>query len=141
MLFKWYTYLHSGSNCLAQVACLWSKMSMFQSAEMREGGLPLPPAFQYLIFVTWNACDLNLVVISSLDSKWQDVKFGCPFFSCFMKRNWKPLGLKSWHFEAKFKFKSQGLDIIGNRYCNAGGSGNPPFLTHSCSLELRHFTS
>jgi hypothetical protein len=26
--------------------CLWRKMPMLQKAGMREGGLPLPPAFQ-----------------------------------------------------------------------------------------------
>ena len=53
--------------------CLFmSKMSMFQRAGMREGGLPLPPAFQYLILMIRRACDLNLVMISSLASKCQD---------------------------------------------------------------------
>ena len=41
-----YSYLHSGSKCLAQVACLWSEMHMFQRVELREEGLPLPSAFQ-----------------------------------------------------------------------------------------------
>ena len=43
-------------------AFLWSKMPMFQRAGMREGGLPLPPAFQYLNLMTWRAYDLNLVI-------------------------------------------------------------------------------
>ena len=33
----------------------------------REGRLPLPPAFPYLILMTWRACDLSLVMISSLN--------------------------------------------------------------------------
>ena len=36
---------------------------------MREGGLPLPLAFQYLILMIWRAFDLSLVMISSLPSK------------------------------------------------------------------------
>ena len=43
--------LHSGQKCFIQVACLWSKMPMFQREEMREGGKPLPLAFQYLILM------------------------------------------------------------------------------------------
>ena len=43
--------IHSGQKCLLRVACLWSKMPMFQRAGMREGGKPLPLAFQYLIFM------------------------------------------------------------------------------------------
>ena len=45
------------------------KMAIFWRAGMREGGLPLPLAFQYLILMIWKACDLNLVMISSLASK------------------------------------------------------------------------
>ena len=33
------------------LACLWSKMPMFQWAEMKEGVEPLPLAFQYLILM------------------------------------------------------------------------------------------
>jgi hypothetical protein len=50
---------------------------------MREGGLPLPQEFQYLILMTRSACDLNLIIISSLDSKWQVLKFGMPIFQLF----------------------------------------------------------
>ena len=41
---------------------------------MREGGLPLPLAFQYLIFMKGRAWDLNLAMISLLASKCQDFK-------------------------------------------------------------------
>ena len=43
---------------------------------MREGGLPLLLAFQYLIFMIIRACDIscNLVMISPLASKGQDFK-------------------------------------------------------------------
>ena len=50
------------------------KMAIFRRAGTREGGLPLPLAFQYLIFIIWRACDLNLVMISSLASKCQHFK-------------------------------------------------------------------
>ena len=63
---------------LVQVACFWSEMPMFQRAgwneEGRKEGLPLPPAFQYLIILVWRACDLNLVIMSSLAWKCQDFK-------------------------------------------------------------------
>ena len=45
------------------------KMAIFRRAGMREGVLPLPLAFQYLILVMGRACDLNLVMISSLASE------------------------------------------------------------------------
>ena len=41
------------------------KIAIFRRAGMREGGLPLPLAFQYLILMTKRACDLNLVRRSS----------------------------------------------------------------------------
>ena len=47
-----------------------------------------------------------------------------------MNWNWKPLSLKSWHFEASedvmTKYKSQALHIIRIKCQNADGSGNPP---------------
>jgi hypothetical protein len=69
-------HLHSGQKCLPRVACLWSKMPMFQRAGMREGGEPLPLAFQYLILMIWRPCDLDLVMISSLAAKCQDFEIG-----------------------------------------------------------------
>ena len=41
---------------------------------MREGGRPLPLAFQYLILMIKRPCDLNLVIITSLASKCQHFK-------------------------------------------------------------------
>ena len=38
-------------KCLGSFAFLWCKMPMFWRAGMREGGKPLPLAFQYLIFM------------------------------------------------------------------------------------------
>ena len=40
------------------------KMAILRTAGMREGGLPLLLAFQYLILMILRACDLNLVMIS-----------------------------------------------------------------------------
>ena len=40
------------------------KMASFQRAGIREGGMPLPLAFQYLILLIWRPYDLNLVMIS-----------------------------------------------------------------------------
>ena len=76
----------------------------------REGGLPLPLAFQYLIFMVCRACDLNLVMISLLASKWQDFKH-----IIFYKTT-----LKTCYFEASedimTKFKSQALHFIRIKY-------------------------
>ena len=56
------------------LACLWSKMPMFQRVGMRKGRGSLPLAFQYLILMIKRPCDLNLVMISSLASKCQHFK-------------------------------------------------------------------
>ena len=41
---------------------------------MREGGEPLPLAFQYLMLMVWIHFDLNLFIVSFLASKCQDFK-------------------------------------------------------------------
>ena len=51
---------------------------------MSEGGKPLPLAFQYMIFMVYRPCDLNLVMISLLTSKCQDFKVEMPFFQIEM---------------------------------------------------------
>ena len=79
--------LHSGQKCLPRVACLWSKMPLFQGAGMKEGGEPLPLAFQYLILMIWRHCDLNLVIISSLASKCQDFKVEMPVFQLYVMKS------------------------------------------------------
>ena len=56
---------------------------------MKEGGMQLPRDFQYFIFMTKSACDLNLVIISSLDSKWQVLKVGMPIFQLFYEMKLK----------------------------------------------------
>ena len=61
-------------KCLSSLACLECKMPKFQSVGMKEGGGPLPLAFQYLIILVSRPCDLNLVMISSLASKCQHFK-------------------------------------------------------------------
>ena len=50
---------------------------------MREGEVPLPLAFQYLICTTKGTCDLNLAVISSLASECQHFTVGMPVFQPF----------------------------------------------------------
>ena len=81
--------LHLGPKCLPRVVCLWSKMPMFQRVGMREGGMPLPLAFQYLILMIWRPCDLTLVMISSVASKYQDFKVGMPIFQPFYEMKLK----------------------------------------------------
>ena len=50
------------------------KMAIFRRVAMRDVGLPLPLAFQYLILIILRPCDLNLVMISSMASKFQHFK-------------------------------------------------------------------
>ena len=38
-------------KCIGSLACLDCKMPMFQRVGMKEGGVPLPLAFQYLILM------------------------------------------------------------------------------------------
>ena len=134
------TILHWTSYCLVRVACLWSKMPMFQKAGMREGGFPLPPAFQYLILMTWRACNLHLVMVSSLASKWQ--------FQLFYEMKLKTSKFKvmafwgQWRYRGDImtKFKSQAVHVIRIKYWKACGSCNcQPSLPHSYPLEHRHF--
>ena len=91
---KTFNVIHSGQKCLPRVAYLWSKMPMFQGAGMREGGEPLPLAFQYLIFMVQRPCDLKLVMISRLASKCQDFKFEMPFFQPLYVMKLKTSNLK-----------------------------------------------
>ena len=117
---------------LRSLACLWSKMPMFQREVMKEGEEPLPLACQYLILMIWRPCDLTLVMISLLDQNANILELGCPFFSHFMKLNQKPLSWKYWHFEVSedimTRFKSQGLHIIKIECQNASGSSPCPSL-------------
>ena len=75
--------LTCSSNTLAVIlfgpgGLFMNKMPLFQRVGMREGGLPLreplPPAFIYFILMAWRAWDLNLVMISSVATKCQDLK-------------------------------------------------------------------
>ena len=50
------------------------KMAILRRMGMREGRLPLPLPFTYLILMIWRVFDLNLIMISLLASKWQDFK-------------------------------------------------------------------
>ena len=121
--------IHSPSKCLVQVACLWSKMPMFQRSVMREGGLLLPLSF--FIWFLWHiflwgkfVYDIFTGFKMASPQSWDAHRF--------MNWNWSPLYLKSWHFEASVhimtKFKSQALQIIRIKYWNSAGSDNPPSL-------------
>ena len=76
---------------------------------MREGELPLPPAFYYLNLMICRSCDLNLVMKSSLASKWQFFKVGMTVFQLFYE-----IKLETSNFKAdediKTRFKSQALN-------------------------------
>ena len=45
--------------CWISLFSLWSKMPMFQRMGMRQGGEPLPLAFQNLILMIWRPWDLK----------------------------------------------------------------------------------
>ena len=77
-------------KCLSSLACLECKMPKFQSVGMKEGGGPLPLAFQYLIILVSRPCDLNLVMISSLASKCQHFKLRSSISFHEMAENWHP---------------------------------------------------
>ena len=137
-------YIHSPSKCLVQVACLWCKVSMFQKAGMTEGGLQLSPAFQYLILMTWRACDLNLVMISSLTSKLQVLKVGMPVFQLFYEMKLKTSKFKVLAFWGQWRYHNQ-IQITSsschkNQILKSWWEWQPSFL-HSCPLEHRYFTS
>ena len=107
---------------MSRLACLWSKMPIFQRAETREGGLLLQSAFQYLICMKWGACALNLVKISSLASKYQDFKLkrvSIPFHTTTKK-----LAIELESEDIMTEFKSQTLHVIRIKYWKVGGSGN-----------------
>ena len=109
-------YLHSGQKCFVWVSCLWSKMPMFQRAGMREGGLPLPLAFQYVILVIWRACDLNLAIISPLVSKWQVLNVVMPIFQPLYIMKLK--ASTSWPFEPfYFINRPPTPNILGGSVC------------------------
>ena len=135
--------IHSGRKCLPRVACLWSKMPMFQRAGMREGGKPLPQAFQYLILVIWRHCDLNLVMISFLASRCQDFKVETPVFQPFYDMKLKTSNFKVLAFCSQWKYNDQ-IQVTRSSYhkyqilkCLWEWLSSLP---HSHPLECRHFT-
>ena len=75
------------------------KMAIFRRAGIREGGLPLSLPFQYLIFMIWRTCDLNLVMMSLLASKKQVFKIGMTVFQLFYEELFYEMKLKT----SKFK--------------------------------------
>ena len=113
-------------------------MVIYRRAGMREGGLPLPLAFQYLIPMIWRACDLNLVMISFLTSKCQHFKVGMSVFQPFYRMKLKTSKFKVlafWRLDllkpAKISWPNLNhklYDIIRIKYWKASGSGKPPSL-------------
>ena len=101
---------------LANIWATPTSISIFNSYDMKN----------------WRPHHLNLVMISLLASKSQDLKLrGLQFH--FIK--WLKTGisiLKSWHFEASkdiiTKFRSKCFHTIRIKYWNASGSGSPPSL-------------
>ena len=87
-----------------RLACLWSKMPMFQWAGMKKGVEPLPLAFQYLILMLWRPCDLNLAMISSLASKCQDFKFEMAIFQPFYEMKLKTAKFKVFAFWSHWRY-------------------------------------
>ena len=80
------------------------KIAIFQMTGKREGELPLPPAFQYLILMIWRACDSNLVMISSMSSKYQVFKVGMTLFQLFYEMKLKTSKFKkSCHFWSQLR--------------------------------------
>ena len=91
------------------------KIAIFRRAGMREGGLPLPLTFQYLIFMIWRPSDLNLVMISSLASKCQHFKLrGLQFHSIKWLKNGHP-NFKVLAFWSQLRYHDQ-IQIIRSSY-------------------------
>ena len=140
---QFFSGIYSGQKCLPRMACLWSKMSMFQRAGMREGGEPPQLAFQYLILMVWRYFDLNLVSISLLASKCQDFKIEMPVFQPFYGMKLKTSNFKVSAYCSQWRYNDQ-IQITKSSYHK-----NQilkclwewlPSLPHSQSLEHRHFT-
>ena len=91
------------------------KIAIFRRVRMREGGLPLPLTFQYLIFMIWRPSDLNLVMISSLASKCQHFKLrGLQFHSIKWLKNRHP-NFKVLAFWSQLRYHDQ-IQIIRSSY-------------------------
>ena len=123
---EWNVNSYTLVKSLEWVSCLWSRMPMFQSTGIREGGLPLPPTFQYLILVIQRACGLDLIWLQNSKSQ----KLEWSVYSCFMIWDEKALISKSYYFEASkdiiTKFKSQALHIIRMKFWKVGGVATLP---------------
>ena len=89
------------------------KCKMFQRVGMREGGKPLPLAFQRPILMIWRPCDLNLVMISSLASI--SLKLGCPFFQPFYEMKLKTSNFKILAFCSQWRHHDQ-IQITRSSY-------------------------
>ena len=119
-------------------------MAIFRRAGMREGGRVATPSSFWFFWYEELVIKIWLWYLHWLQNS-KSLKLEWLFFSCFMKWNWRPLSLKSCHFEVRkdiiTKFKSQAFHIITIKYWKASGSGNPPSLPHSCPPENCHFRS
>ena len=120
------------------------EVKLFQMAGMREGGLPLSPAFQYLILMTWRACYLDWVMKYSVASKWQVLKVGMPVFQPFYEMKLKTSKFKVLAFWGQWRYHNK-IQITSSSYHKNQILKSwwewQPSLSHSCSLEHRHFTS
>jgi hypothetical protein len=58
---------------------------------MKEAGLPLPPAFQYLILMTLESLQFwfGYGIFTALASKWPGLKVGTPVFQLFYEMKLK----------------------------------------------------
>ena len=72
-----------------------------------DRGLPLLPAFSYLILMTWRTCDSNLVMMFSLASKWQALKVGMPIYQPFYEINLRTSELKVLAFWSQWRYNDQ----------------------------------
>ena len=64
--------------------------------------------------MTWSACDL-LVIISSLDSKWQVLKVGMPGFHLFFEMKLKTFKFKVLAFWSQWRYHDQ-IQITSSSY-------------------------
>ena len=114
----WYSFLHTTTLMLVyhcHKPVFTPKIAIFRRAGMREGGLPLPLTFQYLIFMIWRPSDLNLVMISSLASKCQHFKLrGLQFHSIKWLKNRHP-NFKVLAFWSQLRYHDQ-IQIIRSSY-------------------------
>ena len=114
-LFQIDIKVHLEQKCFVWVTFLWSKIPILLRAEMREGGKPLPLAFQHLIFMIWRPCYLNLVTISSVASKCQHFKLRGLQFHYIKWRKKGHSNFKVLAFWSQLRYHDQ-IQIIRSSY-------------------------